>query len=167
MQRPAAAVRRVACVGLSSIGGGLACHFLRSGLDVVCWDPAPDAAERLRRTVDAKWPLMERLGLAPGASPHRWSLASSLEHAVAEAEFVQESVPEVLQIKQDTFATIDLLADPSVVIASATSGLLPTDMFADCTNAPERCVVAHPFHPAYLVQFYDFHDFSLILTIFC
>ena len=59
-----AAVRRVACVGLGNIGGGLCTHFLRSGLDVVCYDPAPDAADKLRAMIEDKWPLMERLGLA-------------------------------------------------------------------------------------------------------
>ena len=64
-------VRRVGIVGAGVIGGGWALHYLRMGLDVDVYDPAPRARSDLLRMLEATWPLLERVGLRPGASPDR------------------------------------------------------------------------------------------------
>lgn len=86
-------VRRVACVGAGVIGGGWAAHFLARGYDVTAWDPAPDAAVRLQ---PAHRRGLARAGAArpgPGASQDRLTVTATLEEAVADAQFVQESAP--------------------------------------------------------------------------
>jgi len=143
-------VRRVACVGAGVIGGGWVAHFLARGYDVTAWDPAPDAGERLRRLVDAAWPALEQLGLAPGASRDRLTVADTLEEAVAEAEFVQESAPEKLGLKRELLAKLDAATPSGVVIASSTSGYPMTDMQTEA-GTPGRLVVGHPFNPPYLI----------------
>ncbi|TWF95254.1 3-hydroxyacyl-CoA dehydrogenase NAD-binding domain-containing protein [Saccharopolyspora dendranthemae] len=146
----ASQVRRVACIGAGVIGGGWAAHFLARGYQVTAWDPAPDAAEKLQRLVDAAWPALTELGLAEGASRDNLTVAGTLEEAVAEAEFVQESAPEDLALKQDLLAKIDAATPAGVVISSSTSGYPMTDMQTRCTN-PGRLVVGHPFNPPYLI----------------
>ena len=143
-------VRTVAVVGVGVIGGGWAAHFLRMGFDVVAWDPGPDAERRLSDLVDRAWPLLERRGLREGASRSRLRFADSLEDALAEADFVQESSPELLQSKIELLATIDRLAAPGVVVASSTSGLGMSEMAVECAT-PGRFVVGHPFNPPYLI----------------
>ncbi|MEU0098432.1 3-hydroxyacyl-CoA dehydrogenase NAD-binding domain-containing protein [Streptomyces sp. NPDC006267] len=143
-------VRRVACVGAGVIGGGWAAHFLARGYDVTAWDPAPDAAVRLRRLVAAAWPALEQLGLADGASPDRLTVAATLEDAVADAQFVQESAPEKLDLKRDLLARLDAAAPAGTVIASSTSGYPMTDMQTEAAD-PGRLVVGHPFNPPYLI----------------
>ena len=59
---------QVAIIGTGVIGASWAALFLAKGLDVVATDIAPNAEASLRRFVDAAWPALERLGLAPGAS---------------------------------------------------------------------------------------------------
>ncbi|MFI0418734.1 3-hydroxyacyl-CoA dehydrogenase NAD-binding domain-containing protein [Spongiactinospora sp. 9N601] len=144
------AVDRIACVGAGVIGGGWVAHFLARGHRVTAWDPAPDAGERLRRIVGAAWPALESLGLADGATPDRLTVAATLEEAVADAEFVQESAPENLALKSDLLARIDAAAPIGVVVGSSTSGYRMTDMQAAAAH-PERLVVGHPFNPPYLV----------------
>ena len=90
------------------------------------------------------------MGLAPGASLDNFSWTSSLQEAVEEAEFIQESIPEVLALKQALYEKLGDMVDPNVVIASSTSGLSMTDIQANCST-PERTVVAHPFNPPYLL----------------
>ncbi len=149
--RPAPdAVDTVAVIGTGVIGGGWAAHFLRMGYDVVAWDPAADAAERLSRLLATAWPALERLGLRGGASRKRLRFAESLEEAVAEADFVQESSPEVLPAKVALLAAIDSAARPGVVVGSSTSGIAMSDMALDCAT-PGRFVVGHPFNPPYLI----------------
>ncbi|MCM3811043.1 3-hydroxyacyl-CoA dehydrogenase NAD-binding domain-containing protein [Streptomyces sp. DR7-3] len=143
-------VRRVACVGAGVIGGGWVAHFLARGYDVTAWDPAPDAEEKLRRLVDAAWPALERIGLADGASPDRLTVAATTEEAVADAQFVQESAPEKLELKRSLLARLDAAAPAGVVIASSTSGYPMTDMQTEAAD-PGRLVVGHPFNPPYLI----------------
>ena len=145
-----ASVRRVACVGAGVIGAGWAAHFLGRGFDVVAWDPAPDGADRLHRLVAAAWPALERLGLAPGAGLDRLSVVATLPEAVGTADFVQESAPEVLELKLDLLAELGAATPPHVVICSSTSGYGMTEMQQRCAT-PQRLVVGHPFNPPYLV----------------
>ncbi|MGA6160736.1 3-hydroxyacyl-CoA dehydrogenase NAD-binding domain-containing protein [Stenotrophomonas sp. NPDC087984] len=143
-------VRRVACVGAGVIGGGWVAHFLARGYDVTAWDPAPDAEEKLRRLVAAAWPALTQIGLADGASPDRLTVTATVEEAVADAQFVQESAPEKLELKRSLLAQLDATAPPGVVIASSTSGYPMTDMQTEATD-PGRLVVGHPFNPPYLI----------------
>ncbi len=144
------AVKRAAVVGAGVIGGGWAAHFLRHGMQVAAWDPAPDAEAKLRKRLTVMWPKLERLGLHPDASPDNLSFRSDLASAVAQAEFIQESTPERLPVKIETLKNIDAACPPETIIASSTSGYPMTNM-AVAVQHPKRCVVAHPFNPPYLV----------------
>ncbi|TDD49879.1 3-hydroxyacyl-CoA dehydrogenase NAD-binding domain-containing protein [Saccharopolyspora elongata] len=145
-----AAVRRVACIGAGVIGGGWVAHFLARGYQVTAWDPASGFEAKLRRLVDAAWPALMELGLADRASRDNLVIAPTLEDAVAEAEFVQESAPEDLALKRDLLARIDAATPAGVVISSSTSGYGMTEMQVDCPT-PQRLVVGHPFNPPYLI----------------
>ncbi|WP_336051638.1 3-hydroxyacyl-CoA dehydrogenase NAD-binding domain-containing protein [Streptomyces sp. CA2R101] len=143
-------VRRIACIGAGVIGGGWVAHFLARGYDVTAWDPADDAGEKLRRLVAAAWPALEQIGLADGASPDRLTLAPTLAEAVADADFVQESAPENLELKRSLLAELAAATRPGVVIASSTSGYPMTEMQTAAEDAG-RLVVGHPFNPPYLI----------------
>ncbi len=138
-------------IGAGVIGGGWAAHFLRCGLSVTAFDPALGAEATLRAFLVHVWPTLEKLGLKPGASLERLTFAPSLAAAVSEAQFVQESAPERLDLKRATLAQLDAAAPPETVIASSTSGYAMTDMATEATHHPERLVVGHPFNPPYLI----------------
>lgn len=144
------AVRKVALVGTGVIGYGWAARCLASGLDVIATDPAPGAETTLREGVENAWPALERLGLSPDASRERLVFTPDPEEAVAGADFVQESAPEREDVKRELHAKIDAAAPPGTVIASSSSGLLPTRIQAECGH-PERHVIGHPFNPVYLL----------------
>ncbi len=80
----------------------------------------------------------------------RITYAASAEAAVEGVDFVQESLPEREDLKRKVLASIDRVARPDVIIASSTSGLLPTQLQLDMAH-PERLVVGHPFNPVYLL----------------
>lgn len=143
-------VRTVTCVGAGVIGGGWAAYFLARGYHVVAWDPAPDFEPRLRHLIDAAWPALTELGLAPGASVENLRVEHDLTAACAETDFVQESAPEDLELKRTLLADIDAVTPADVVIASSTSGFGMSEMQTRCAR-PERTVVGHPFNPPYLI----------------
>ena len=143
-------VSRVTCIGAGPIGGGWAAYFLAQGYDVTSY--LHDAAEydALMRLMDTAWDSLERIGLAEGASRDRFRWTTDLAESVEGTEFIQESVPEVIELKQELYRQLGDIVDPAVVIASSTSGLSMTDIQAKCAT-PERTVVAHPFNPPYLL----------------
>ena len=143
-------IRRVGLVGAGVIGSGWAARCLAHGLDVVAWDPAPGAEQRLRDSVANAWPALTRIGLKAGADLSRLSFVTEIADAVGEADFIQESAPENNDLKRRLHAEIDAAARPEAIVASSSSGLLPSDIQADCRH-PERLVIGHPFNPVYLL----------------
>ncbi|TCK38406.1 carnitine 3-dehydrogenase [Paraburkholderia sp. BL8N3] len=143
-------VKTFAALGAGVIGSGWVSRALAHGLDVVAWDPAPGAGEQLRSNVANAWPALERAGLAKGASQARLHLVPTVEECVAHADFIQESAPEREDLKLALHERVSRAAKPDAIIASSTSGLLPTDFYARALH-PERCVVGHPFNPVYLL----------------
>ncbi len=144
------AVTRITSIGAGPIGGGWSTYFLAKGYDVTAYVHDVSEEAPLRALIDNAWPAMEELGLAEGASRDRLTCTTDLAAAVAEAEFVQESVPEILDLKQAIYAQLGDLVPEDVVIASSTSGLMMTDIQAKCST-PERTVTGHPFNPPYLM----------------
>jgi carnitine 3-dehydrogenase len=141
---------KCAIIGGGVIGGGWAARFLANGLDVTVFDPHPEAERRLREMVALGTRSLRRLvgGVLPPEGQLRF--VGSLAEAVAEADLIQESAPEVDSIKQRILAEIDAYAKPEALVCSSTSGLLPTRISAEMKH-PERFLVAHPFNPVYLL----------------
>ncbi len=144
------AVRRVTCIGAGPIGGGWAAHFLAQGYEVTSYLHDASEQDALQRLLKTAWASVEEIGLAKGASLDNFNWTTDLKEATENAEFIQESAPEVLELKQDLYQKLGEIVDPQVVIASSTSGLSMTDIQARCST-PERTIVGHPFNPPYLL----------------
>jgi carnitine 3-dehydrogenase len=145
-----AAVRNITCIGAGPIGGGWTAHYLAQGYNVTTYLHDESEIEPLSRLLDTAWPSLTEMGLKPGASMDNFSWTTDLEESVRDTEFIQESIPEVLELKQNLYEKLGEFVDPGVVIASSTSGLSMTDIQARFAT-PERTVVAHPFNPPYLL----------------
>ena len=79
-------VERVACIGTGTIGSAWTAYFLRGGYRVKVWDPMDDADTRVRAAIEAVWPAVETLGLAPGASRDNLRVTNTLKDAVEGCE---------------------------------------------------------------------------------
>jgi 3-hydroxyacyl-CoA dehydrogenase len=143
-------IKRVAVIGAGTIGASWAAWFLSRGLEVVASDPSPGAPDLIRRMVAGAWPGLQQLGAVPGANPDGWRFEADPAKAAEGADFVQESAPERLEVKQPLLAAIDAVLPPDVVIASSTSGLLASRLSEACRH-PERVVIGHPFNPPHLI----------------
>ena len=143
-------ITRIASIGGGPIGGGWAAHFLGRGYDVTAYLHDPSENDAFRAILGTGWASLTDLGLVPGASLDRLRVVHTLEEAVEGTQFVQESAPENLIMKQALYKTLGEIVPSNVVIGSSTSGLMMTDIQADCTT-PERTVIGHPFNPPYLL----------------
>jgi carnitine 3-dehydrogenase len=143
-------IKTVAIVGTGVIGAGWATRCLARGIDVVATDPGPDAEAKLRASLENARPAAEKLYGSPDVAPGTLTVVASVEEAVANADFIQENAPEREDLKRKLHAQIDAAARPDVIIASSSSGLMPTAIQADCKH-PERVLIGHPFNPVYLL----------------
>ena len=143
-------VKTLGLLGTGVIGGGWAARALHFGIDVLAADLKPEMEEWIRGAVDNAAAALARLTLAPLPPPGKLSFTTDLRAMARQADFIQENIPEQLELKQRVLADISRHAPADVVIASSTSGLMPTDLQRDM-QAPERFLVAHPFNPVYLL----------------
>ena len=143
-------IKKIGIVGTGVIGAGWAARALANGLDVVAWDPAPDAEKALRANIDNAWPALVKMGLFDGADRNRLTFTSDLTALCRSVDLIQESAPENLELKISLHKELGELTPKEVLIASSTSGLLPSDFQAGSPH-PERHLVGHPFNPVYLL----------------
>jgi len=150
MYRDPTSVTRVTSIGAGPIGAGWAAHFLARGYDVCAYIHDPKERETFDAILDTAWISLSALGLEKGASRDRLSVTNDLNMAVQDTDFIQESAPERIEIKQALYKTLGEIVPSHVVIGSSTSGLTMTDIQQNCAT-PERCVIGHPFNPPYLL----------------
>ncbi len=144
-------ITAAAVIGCGVIGAGWAARLRMRGVAVRAYDPAP-VAERVLGEVHENamraWCLLD---LAPEPDAvGALTMCASITDACEGAEFVVESVPERLDLKHATLVAIDQATDPSALIASSTSGFMPS-VLAEPLAHPDRFVVGHPFNPVYLL----------------
>lgn len=150
MYRDPTSITRVTSIGAGPIGAGWAAHFLARGYDVCAYIHDPKERESFDAILDTAWISLSALGLEKGASRDRLSVTSDLNMAVQDTDFIQESAPERIEVKQALYKTLGEIVPSHVVIGSSTSGLTMTDIQQNCAT-PERCVIGHPFNPPYLL----------------
>ncbi len=138
---------KAAIIGGGVIGGGWAARFLLNGWDVVVFDPDPEAERKIGEVLDNARRALPALYDRALPSEGTLRFTDDVADAVAEADWVQESVPERLDLKHKVLTQLDRAAPEGAVIASSTSGFKPSEL----TAQGARCIVAHPFNPVYLL----------------
>ena len=136
-----------AIIGGGVIGGGWAARFLLNGWDVKVFDPDPEAERKIDAVLSNArhaLPMLYDRALPPEGA---LTFVSTLAEAVNGATWVQESVPERLEVKHKVFAEISEHCGPDTVVASSTSGFKPSEL----NENGARAIVAHPFNPVYLL----------------
>jgi carnitine 3-dehydrogenase len=143
-------ISRAAAIGGGVIGAGWVARLVLNGVDVSIFDPDPEASRKVGAVMKGARRAYRQM--LPNGLPRegRITYAKSIADAVAGADFIQESVPERLDLKHRVLAEIDAHAPKDALIGSSTSGIKPTDM-QPAMKRPQRLVVGHPFNPVYLL----------------
>ena len=143
-------LQQVAVIGGGVIGGGWVARLVQNGVNTVIFDPDPDAARKIDAIMSNADYAVPRLTTAPLGARGSLRFASSIAEAVIDADFIVEAVPERLETKHAVYADVEAHAGDNVIIASSTSGIMPTDLQAKM-RVPGRLIVGHPFNPVYLL----------------
>jgi carnitine 3-dehydrogenase len=139
-----------AIIGGGVIGGGWAARFLLNGWDVRVFDPDPNAQRKIGEVLDNARASLPGLYDMPMPDEGALTFHDTLADAVDGAVWVQESVPERLEMKHGVYRDIQTHCAADAVIASSTSGYKPSQLQHNAIR-PEQIVVCHPFNPVYLL----------------
>lgn len=145
-----AMIKKAACIGGGVIGGGWIARLALNGIDVAVFDPHPEAKRKVDEVMKNARRAYKRMATKGLPKEGKVTYARSIAEAVKDADLIQESVPERLEIKLKTLVEIEAAAPKDALIGSSTSGFKATDMAKDMKH-PERFLVAHPFNPVYLL----------------
>lgn len=145
---------KVTIIGSGFIGRAWAIAFGRAGLDVALYDRDAAAIGAARAYIADVLPSLAEFDLLNGAAPEavlaRIAETPELDAALDGAIHVQENTPEDIEIKRRVFRELERVAARDAVLASSSSAILPSRFSGDLETR-DRCLVAHPINPPYLV----------------
>jgi len=142
--------KTAAIIGGGVIGGGWAARFLLMGWDVRVFDPDPEAERKIGEVMANAERALPMLYEAPLPARGTLSFHATIAEAVEDAQYVQESVPERLELKLKVYQELQSHCSDVCVLASSTSGFKPSEL-QEGSSRPGQILVAHPFNPVYLL----------------
>lgn len=142
--------RKAAIIGGGVIGAGWAARFALHGWQVGIYDPDPQLEAKLNTVLDNARASLPQLYDTALPAEGSLTLCNTLAEAVVDADWIQESVPERLDIKHATYAEISHTASDAAIVGSSTSGFKPSQL-REKMHSGLNIIVAHPFNPVYLL----------------
>lgn len=143
---------KVGVIGAGLVGSAWAIVFARAGHDVAMFDAVEGAAKRSLEVIADRLRTLKAADLIEDAAAiaGRIAVAASLAETVRDADYIQESVFETVEQKQKIFTELDRVVGPVTLIGSSSSGI-PASVFTEHVACRDRCLIAHPVNPPYLV----------------
>ncbi|WP_290798584.1 3-hydroxyacyl-CoA dehydrogenase family protein [Flavihumibacter sp. UBA7668] len=147
-------MEKILVIGTGTMGHSIALQAAWCGLEVSLYGLNSEELEKAAKEIHNKLQLMLDKGLIAADElsgiEKRILPVTNLEAAAQMASFIIECIPEVLSLKTAIFKELDQWCSEDVVLASNTSGLLPTAIASNMKH-PERFLVTHFWNPAHLV----------------
>jgi carnitine 3-dehydrogenase len=143
-------IETVGIAGTGLIGAGWAARLLVRGIDVVAYDVAAPAEAKLKAQIKTAWPSMLKLLGKKKVKKGKLTFTTDLALMASRSDFIHEAAPEREELKIKLFRDLDSLSRKDTIIASSSSGYLPTRLQSECKH-PERVLIGHPFNPVYLL----------------
>mgnify|MGYP006247888729 FL=1 len=145
-------MKNVGVIGGGLIGASWAAIFSKSGFNVFVYDPFPNVFETYKSRVTSFLEELKSIDetINIEESLNRISANVTIEDLCSNVEYIQESAPEILSVKQELFAKLDNLAPDEVVIGSSSSAM-PISSITQNLKGQHRCIIAHPANPPHLI----------------
>ena len=145
-------MKNIGIIGGGLIGASWSAIFSKSGFNVFVYDPYPEVFNGYEEKVTL---FLEELKAIDDKIDVKRCLTKisqnvSLEDLCTKVEYIQESAPEILAVKQELFARLDNLSPQNVVIGSSSSAI-PISKISENLRGQHRCLIAHPANPPHLI----------------
>ena len=145
-------MKNIGIIGGGLIGASWSAIFSKSGFNVFVYDPYPEVFNGYEEKVTL---FLEELKAIDDKIDVKRCLTKisqniSLEELCTKVEYIQESAPEILAVKQELFARLDNLSPQNVVIGSSSSAI-PISKISENLRGQHRCLIAHPANPPHLI----------------
>jgi len=143
-------INKIAIIGTGVIGSGWTLRLLAKKKEVYVFDPNLKQKKFLLDEIKRTTKSLKNFYKISTVSTKKLFFKKSIKEAVKDADLIQESGPENEKIKKKIVREISKWSKPNAIIASSSSGLLPSKIQSACKN-PNRFIIAHPFNPVYLL----------------
>ena len=145
-------MKNIGVIGGGLIGASWAAIFSKSGFNVFVYDPYPDVFDTYESRVTSFLEELKTIDetINVEESLNRINANVTIEDLCSNVEYIQESAPEILSIKQELFAKLDNLAPEEVVIGSSSSAM-PISSITQNLKGQHRCIITHPANPPHLI----------------
>ena len=149
-------IKNVAVIGAGDMGHGIAEVALMAGYKVFLRDIKQEFVDKGVARINQSLEKLVSKGKVEQSLFDRIQSellvpCVELEDAVKDADLVIEAIPEIMELKQETFSAMDKMAPAHTIFASNTSTMKITEIAA-ITNRPEKVVGLHYFNPAVLMK---------------
>ena len=142
-------IKNISVIGTGVIGTGWILRFLAYNKKVTAFDKNKKQIEYLKKEIARTKPVIQKL-YKRKINLKNLNFTNNLAEAVKNSDLIQENIPERLQLKKKVIKDISKFAPKQSIIASSSSGLLPSKLQEECIN-PQRFMIAHPFNPVYIL----------------
>ena len=143
-------IDNIAVIGIGVIGTGWIIRFLYNQKKIKVYDPNIEQKKNLLKEIKRVEPTLKKIYKKKINLLKQLEFSKSLKDAVKNADLIQENAPENENLKKNLIKEISEHSKINSIIASSSSGLLPSKIQSKCKN-PKRLIIAHPFNPVYLL----------------
>ena len=145
-------MKNIGVIGGGLIGASWAAIFSKNGFNVFVYDPYPDVFDTYESRVTSFLEELKTIDetINVEESLNRINANVTIEDLCSNVEYIQESAPEILSVKQELFAKLDNLAPEEVVIGSSSSAM-PISSITQNLKGQHRCIITHPANPPHLI----------------
>ena len=143
-------IKKVAVIGTGVIGTGWIIRCLAHNKIVNAFDKDLKLKTSLITEIKRTWPYVRKLFNKKNLNLKNLKYSTSIRDALKDVDFIQECATENYTLKTNLISSIGKYSKKNAIIASSSSGLLPTRIYSKCKN-PKRGLIGHPFNPVYLL----------------
>ena len=143
-------IDKIAIIGTGVIGSGWTLRLLAKKKEIYIFEPSIKQKKFLLDEIKRTTKSLKNFYKISTISTKKLYFKKTIRDAVKDVDLIQENVPENEKIKKKIVKEISKWSKPNAIIASSSSGLLPSRIQSACKN-PGRFIIAHPFNPVYLL----------------